>query len=129
MYESRVAKSPEEKRKANSKDRNRKAATRAGQSPETKRKVNAQDRENKAKERTKISHKEGLKCQEILNGKYTVPDLNETADSIGTMSVICQYCNALKFKKETASTCCNNGKVILESFPQPPLEIDNSMEI
>merc|ERR1712082_42943 len=50
-------------------------------------------------------------------------DLKDSQDNIGEMENACQYCGALKFKKETSSTCCGNGKVILESFPQPPEEI------
>ena len=51
-------------------------------------------------------------------------DLKDTDDSIGEMATVCQYCNAYKFKNETASTCCNNGKVILEKLPQPPEQIN-----
>ena len=40
------------------------------------------------------------------------------------MNVVCQFCSALKFKKEAPSTCCLGGKVSLEKFPNPPLEID-----
>ena len=40
------------------------------------------------------------------------------------MNAICQQCGALKFAKESASTCCCNGKVLLDSFPLPPGEIN-----
>ena len=50
--------------------------------------------------------------------------LQDSEDNIGQMNSVCQYCNALKFKRETASTCCNNGKVILEKLPQPPEQIN-----
>ena len=32
----------------------------------------------------------------------------------------CDYCGALKFDKETPTTCCSGGKVSLEPFPRPP---------
>ena len=39
---------------------------------------------------------------------------------IGKMDVECPYCKALKFKNETPSMCCNNGKIQLQPFPKPP---------
>ena len=38
--------------------------------------------------------------------------------------MVCEECGALKFKKETGTTCCNNGKVKLTAFPKPPEEIN-----
>ena len=35
----------------------------------------------------------------------------------------CDHCHALKLKKETGSTCCSNGKVVLPEFPRPPDEL------
>ena len=60
-----------------------------------------------------------------MDGSYLVPDLENTDDKIGDMNIGCEYCGALKFKKETSSTCCGNGKVILDPFPTPPPEINN----
>ena len=40
------------------------------------------------------------------------------------MNFFCQFCGALKFKRETSTTCCNKGKVVLETFPKPPVELD-----
>ena len=37
---------------------------------------------------------------------------------------VCEECGALKFKKETGTTCCNNRKVNLPAFPTPPDEIN-----
>ena len=58
-----------------------------------------------------------IKCNKVL-------DLKDSPDSIGEMDVVCQFCKALKFKKETPSSCCCSGKVLLESFPKPPPEIN-----
>ena len=63
---------------------------------------------------------EARNAQNVLYGHQIVHELKNTADSIGSMEVRCQNCSALKWKGETSSTCCNGGKVILESFPDPP---------
>ena len=39
------------------------------------------------------------------------------------MNVECDYCGALKFPKETSTTCCSGGKVSLEQFPRPPIAL------
>ena len=56
----------------------------------------------------------------VLNGHQIVPELKDTKDKIGSMDIICPYCLALKWKGETASTCCNGGKVVLDKYPDPP---------
>ena len=38
---------------------------------------------------------------------------------VGTMSLQCSNCGALKFDKETDGLCCSKGKVQLDHFPQP----------
>ena len=53
-----------------------------------------------------------------------VKDLKDTEDNIGKMEHVCDHCGALKFQKETASTCCGGGKVRLAAFPLPPEEIN-----
>ena len=58
-----------------------------------------------------------------MNGTHAVPDLKDTVDDIGKMDVVCLHCGALKFKKETATTCCNNGKVLPPRLPKPPDQI------
>lgn len=39
---------------------------------------------------------------------------------IENMDQECNYCNALKFKNETAGMCCSSGKVILPPLSLPP---------
>ena len=46
--------------------------------------------------------------------------MDESDESIGQMNHKCLECGALKWKNETATLCCNNGKVNLEPFPEPP---------
>ena len=36
------------------------------------------------------------------------------------MNKVCPFCKARKWKEETPSLCCNNAKVMLDSFPEPP---------
>ena len=60
-----------------------------------------------------------------MEGYHVVKDLLDSDDNIGRMKFECQHCFAHKFKKETPSTCCNNGKVLLDPFPQPPEELNN----
>ena len=48
------------------------------------------------------------------------PQLEPMYGNIGDMDVICIKCGALKFKCETKSVCCCNGKVILDPFPALP---------
>ena len=50
---------------------------------------------------------------------YT-PQFEPLYGNIGDMDVICVKCGALKFKFETKSVCCCNGKVILNPFPTLP---------
>ena len=42
------------------------------------------------------------------------------AVQIGSMVVVCQHCNALKFPGETPGLCCLGGKVKLAILPTPP---------
>lgn len=39
---------------------------------------------------------------------------------IGTMTVVCPYCNAIRFENECASICCANGKVKIDELQRPP---------
>ena len=79
---------------------------------------------SKAKNRTAVQYKEGLRSHEILKGYHIVLDIEDSENNIGKMDVACKSCGALKFRKETSTTCCNNGKVVLEFFPQPPEELN-----
>ena len=111
-----AAKVNEEQEKA----RKRMAAKRTGQTISEKADTLEKLRMNKASKRTSIEYKECLRSTDILYGCYTVLDIEDSQDNIGKMNVVCQYCGALKFRKETSSTCCSNGKVVLEGFPEPP---------
>ena len=48
---------------------------------------------------------------------YQPENFNNTTD-IGTLSIQCSNCGALKFERETDSLCCSKGNVQLDKFPQ-----------
>lgn len=51
------------------------------------------------------------------------PMINYASDesvNFGAMSIICQYCSALRFTHEPPGLCCANGKVKLPQLSPPP---------
>ena len=56
----------------------------------------------------------------VLAGEQIVPELKDSDEQLGFMVKICVHCQARKWMNETPSLCCNNGKVNLEKFPDPP---------
>ena len=100
------------------------AATRANETEEQTRARQSKDAATTAATRgrnhTKVIPKDGLKSAEILDGIYPVPKLEDTEDTIGVMDQECPHCHALKFRGETGSSCCLEGKIDLEPFPLPP---------
>ena len=48
-----------------------------------------------------------------MAGEQIVSELKDTKDSIGCMDVICDYFQAMKWKKEPHSLCFINSKVKL----------------
>ena len=85
----------------------------------------AADRARKTNKRNKrsVQPRDGLRAKEVMTGTLIVPYIGDTEDGIGKMDVECPYCKALKFKNETPSMCCNNGKIQLQPFPKPPPQI------
>ena len=104
---------------------------RADQSMEQREAANDKNRKAmrgaRVNQKTRVEKKEALRTLEILHGTHEVKDLKDTADSIGSMDKVCEDCGALKFKKETGTTCCNTGKVKLPGFPK--LQIKNTQRI
>ena len=69
-----------------------------------------------------------VRRQQIRSGRqpsfralHYQPDNFCNTTDIGTLSLQCSNCGALKFDKETDSLCCSKGKVQLDGFPQPQL--------
>ncbi|CAF4935268.1 unnamed protein product [Pieris macdunnoughi] len=82
-------------------------------------------REN-ARLRKRVSTRRSLASYNRLAFQYD-PTANYSDDenlNIRPMTTICRYCNALKFKRETAGLCCASGKVKLDPLltPPPPLK-------
>ena len=48
---------------------------------------------------------------------YQADNFYNTTD-VGTLSIQCTNCGALKFHKEIESLCCSKGNVQLDEFPQ-----------
>ena len=88
---------------------------------------NARKRMSKSrgKKTSQVKPKDGLRSREILDGKLIVPLLEETQDAIGDMDIECEHCGALKFARETSTTCCSGGKVLPPPFPRPPESLMN----
>ena len=122
--ESRANRSSEKAKQDRDADAQRRATSRAERTPEQLQRDRNNARNIMQRLRlpslTSISLKDGLRTQEIFEGKFRVAPLEDTEDSIGTMSVECQHCGARKFPEETSTTCCTNGKVTLTPFPRPP---------
>ena len=47
------------------------------------------------------------------------PNTFHNTTDLGTMSLQCSNCGALKFDRETDRLCCSKGKVQLDQFPKP----------
>ena len=115
---------PEQQQIEREEARQRMEKLRENQTPEKQEMERNKARQRMAEHRlptlTKIKPKDGLKSKDVLNGSFRVARLEDTPDGIGPMDVECKHCGALKFKKETATTCCSDGKVLPAVFPRPP---------
>ena len=111
----------DDKEKEKEKDRKRKSVKRSNDKEKEKEKE--KDRKRKSVKRSNVKSRDGLRSQEILDGSLEVPLLEETEDAIGTMTMECRHCGALKFPRETPSSCCSDGKVPLKPFPKSTANI------
>ena len=105
------------------KEKNERASKRA-QEPENQAKLRKEKEKvaralKRAENMTKSKY-DARNALKVLAADQIVPELKNSADKIGPMTAICTDCGARKWKSETPSLCCNNGKVVLETFPQPP---------
>jgi hypothetical protein len=131
MAKARADQSAEKREASNIRSAAAMAKARADQSAQKREASNSRSAAAMAKAqsklKTKLKQKEALRSQEILQGRHKVLDLNNSEDTIGEMDNICEECGARKFRKETGSTCCNNGKVQIPPFPKPPKEINKTL--
>ena len=58
---------------------------------------------------------------------YNANDFCNTTN-VGTLSLECSNCGAIKFPMETESLCCSKGNVQLDAFPQPPVFLQHLYE-
>ena len=118
----RANETPEARLQRNRANAERDAARRANYSPQRQLQERSAARERMAAVRkySTAGFKDATRSHEILQGTFEVLRLEDTVDTIGKMDVKCDHCGALKFAKETSTTCCSGGKVILEPFPRPP---------
>ena len=126
LQAARSKQAPAVREAAKEKHKTAMAKSREAQTSEEREAVNKKQQVAMAKlrqSRQKVEKKEGLRTEEILAGTHPVLDLKDSPDSIGNMEIVCNYCGAFKFRKETGSTCCSNGKVYLDPLPQPPDQI------
>ena len=75
---------------------------------------------HRREERTKVTLKDGLRNKEVLSGSFFIQRLEDSADAIGRMDVMCRHCGAFKFKRESDGFCCSSGKIKTAPFPKPP---------
>ena len=76
----------------------------------------AKDLQTKAAVKAKPSSMYAARnAQKVLYGEQLVPEIE-----VGRMDNICCECGARKWKSETTTVCCNNGKIHLTPFPDPP---------
>ena len=111
----------EDKVKRINKNKESMSNARGKENPEEKERRNIRNKELMTK--TRLNPKSiytARNAQDILDGKQIVKELSKSKEGIGSMNIICQKCSAKKWKGETSSTCCNDGKVILDRYPDPP---------
>ena len=105
--------SEEEREKVRKQTAERIRKARAAMSDEERQKKQKKDSKRKAAHKSHIRSRDGLRSQEVLNGTFHVDKLEDSKDAIGEMIHKCGDCGALKFPKETPSSCCSGGKVRL----------------
>ena len=110
----------ERKNKEKAEKQKQKNAEMTDQEKEAKRK---KDANRKSNAKSHMNPKDGLRSYEVLQGTLLIKKLEDTEDSIGSMTHKCKHCGALKFPKETPSSCCSDGKIQLMPFPKPPPNI------
>ena len=124
MAEARANETPEQTEQRRTQHAAHMANVRANETPEQTAARNDEDAERKriirAESKSHVDFQDAMKTVEILNGTFIVRPLHDTDDNIGSMTEECPHCKALKFPRETPSSCCQGGKVALTPYPRPP---------
>ena len=53
----------------------------------------------------------------------TIDYRNDMAISIGSPTIVCHYCSALKSKDESKGICCSNGRIKQDDIVVPPVTL------
>ena len=101
MAEVRANQTPEEIENRNRQNAAHMAEVRANQTPNERHNANLQQREARNRLKTHVEFKDAMRTNDILRGTFNVAALHETNDRIGTMTIECPDCKALKFPGET----------------------------
>ena len=129
MSAKRAAETEEEKAERNRVNAERQATMRANMTPDQQLNERNAARARMAAVRnyTTADSMDATKTEEILQGTFVIHKLEDSVDTIGTMTVSCRFCGAMKFPKEISrtTTCCSDGKVKLDPFPRPPENLMN----
>ena len=100
--------------------RNRLKETKEEKTVRKKKEITTKERARLLAKITPTSLYAARNAQKVLNGEQIVPELKDSDDDIGSMTKRCIFCSALKWRAETSTLCCSNGKVRLSQFPPPP---------
>ncbi|XP_045453030.1 uncharacterized protein LOC123662192 [Melitaea cinxia] len=63
-----------------------------------------------------------------MNYSTTIDYQNYRIVCIGSPSIVCQYCSALRWKDESKGLCCSNGKVKLDEIGAPPEPLNSLLD-
>ncbi|GFR20448.1 ATP-dependent DNA helicase PIF1 [Trichonephila clavata] len=127
----------ETRRKSNRIGMARLRASETLQDQETRRKSNSLQMMQTRISETAQNREMRLECQRNItsssrmaiwkdkeNAAYSYnPSINYKSDAsciLGSMSITCQFCSAMKFKGEAPGLCCSGGKVHLPVLRDPP---------
>ena len=120
MRQSQASLTATEEEEVRSADQMRKRQSRASLTKDQEEAERAADRARKttpqnrsgdrARKRAKSSSSslrpgDGRRSDEVLSGEMCVPELKDSLDSIGGMTTVCIHCGALKWQRETSTTC------------------------
>lgn len=84
----------------------------------------AMDRSVESSEQINVDRRRSnlLNVHERLAFHYN-PTINYTEEisiTIGSITIVCRYCRALKFPNESKGLCCAGGKIKLPALSKPP---------
>ena len=105
------------------------------ENPDLRRAEQQRDARSDPQYRAQEQQNNNTRRQQVRDGRqasfralnYNANDFCNTTN-VGTLSVKCSNCGAIKFPMETESLCCSKGNVQLDAFPQPPVFLQHLYE-